>query len=173
MKNMKILLVDDEVEFVNTLSNRLGLRGIHTDVVHDGEEALAYIGNHKVDVMVLDLKMPIMGGMEVLRKLYKTHPNIQVVILTGHGTESSAKEARQLEAFDYLHKPVDIEVLVDRIRGAYRYKFEKAMSAATFAQAGEFDTAKEMAREGGPFKTIGDAFKNEAFKNDNNDKNDK
>ena len=79
---MRVLLVDDEVDFVTTLSNRLGMRGIKTDVVHDGQQALDYVAKQEPDVIVLDLKMPGIYGMDVLRQLSKTNPNIQVVILT-------------------------------------------------------------------------------------------
>jgi DNA-binding response OmpR family regulator len=158
---MKVLLVDDEIEFVNTLSNRLGMRGIHTDVVHDGEQALDYVNKQEPDVIVLDLKMPGMYGMEVLRHLSKTNPDIQVVILTGHGTDRDEQEAQRLKAFDYLNKPVDIETLADRIKGAYKFKMEKVMAAAAFAEAGEFDTAREIAKEADTLKTTGEMFKNE------------
>jgi len=156
---MKVLLVDDEIEFVNTLSNRLGMRGIHTDVVHDGEQALEYVRKQEPDVIVLDLKMPGMYGMDVLRSLSKTNPDIQVVILTGHGTVRDEQEAQRLKAFDYLNKPADIETLADRIKGAYRYKMEKVMAAVAFAEAGEFDTAKDMAKEAESLKTTGEMFK--------------
>jgi DNA-binding response OmpR family regulator len=158
---MKVLLVDDEIEFVNTLSNRLGMRGIGTDVVHDGQEALDYVAKKEPDVIVLDLKMPGMYGMEVLRRLSKTNPNIQVVILTGHGTDQDEEEAQRLKAFDYLRKPTDIDTLADRIRGAYRYKMEKTMAAAAFAEAGEFDTARDIAKEGERLKTTGELFEDE------------
>jgi DNA-binding response OmpR family regulator len=158
---MKVLLVDDEIEFVNTLSNRLGMRGIHTDVVHDGEQALEYVKKQEPDVIVLDLKMPGMYGMEVLRHLSKTNPDIQVVILTGHGTDRDEQEAQRLKAFDYLNKPVDIETLADRIKGAYKFKMEKTMAAVAFAEQGEFDTAREIAKEGDALKTTGEMFKDE------------
>jgi DNA-binding response OmpR family regulator len=158
---MKVLLVDDEIEFVNTLSNRLGMRGIHTDVVHDGEQALEYVKKQEPDVIVLDLKMPGMYGMEVLRHLSKTNPDIQVVILTGHGTDRDEQEAQRLKAFDYLNKPVDIETLADRIKGAYKFKMEKVMAAVAFAEQGEFDTAREIAKDADALKTTGEMFKDE------------
>ncbi len=158
---MKVLLVDDEIEFVNTLSNRLGMRGISTDVVYDGQQALDYVAEHEPDVIVLDLEMPKVHGMDVLRQLSKTHPDIQVVILTAYGTEEREKEAEKLNAFDFLNKPVDVETLVERIRGAYRFKAEKTMAAAAFAEAGEFDTAKEIAKDAKRFKTAGEMFKDE------------
>jgi DNA-binding response OmpR family regulator len=155
---MRVLLVDDEVDFVTTLSNRLGMRGIKTDVVHDGQQALDYVAKREPDVIVLDLKMPGMYGMEVLRRLSKTNPDIQVVILTGHGTERDEEEANRLKAYHYLRKPTDVDTLADRIRGAYRYKAEKTMAAAAFAEQGEFDTAREIAKESEPFETTGEMF---------------
>jgi DNA-binding response OmpR family regulator len=158
---MRVLLVDDEIDFVTTLSNRLGMRGIKTDVVHDGQQALDYVAQKEPDVIVLDLKMPGMYGMDVLRRLSKTNPNIQVVILTGHGTDRDEEEAKRLKAYDYLRKPTDIDTLADRIRGAYRFKLEKTMAAAAFAEAGEFDTARDIAKEAKPLQTTGKMFKNE------------
>jgi DNA-binding response OmpR family regulator len=135
------------------------MRGIKTDVVHDGQQALDHVAKREPDVIVLDLKMPGMYGMEVLRTLSKTNPDIQVVILTGHGTERDEEEANRLKAYDYLRKPTDVDTLADRIRGAYRYKVEKTMAAAAFAEQGEFDTAREIAKESEPFKTTGEMFK--------------
>ena len=156
---MNVLLVDDEIEFVNALSNRLGMRGIKTDVVYDGQQALDYVAEHEPDVIVLDLEMPRVHGMDVLRRLSETNPKIQVVILTAFGTEAREEEAKKLRAFDFLNKPIDVETLADRIRGAYRYKVEKTMAAAAFAEAGELDTAREIAKESRPFKTTGEIFK--------------
>jgi len=161
---MKVLLVDDEIEFVNTLSNRLGMRGIETNVVHDGQQALDYVAKQEPDVIVLDLKMPGMYGMDVLRRLSKTNPDIQVVILTGHGTGQDEEEAQRLKAYDYLRKPTDIDTLAGRIGGAYRYKMEKTMAAAAFAEAGEVDTARDIAKDAEGFKTIGQMFKDEEKK---------
>jgi DNA-binding response OmpR family regulator len=158
---MRVLLVDDEIDFVTTLSNRLGMRGIKTDVVHDGQQALDFVAKQEPDVIVLDLKMPGMYGMEVLRRLSKTNPDIQVVVLTGHGTDRDEEEAQRLKAFDYLRKPTDIDKLADRIRGAYRFKLEKTMAAAAFAEAGEFDTARDIAHEADTLKTTGELFKDD------------
>lgn len=159
MKKMKVLLVDDEIEFINTLSTRLEMRGIKTDVVYDGQQALDYVAKQEPDVIVLDLEMPRVHGMDVLRKLSKTHPKIQVVILTAFGSDAREEEAKELSAFDFLNKPVAVETLAERIRGAYRYKIEKTMAAAAFAEAGEFDTAREIAKEAKRFKTTEEIFK--------------
>ncbi len=161
MKKMKVLLVDDEIEFVNTLSNRLGMRNIKTDVVYDGQQALDYVAEREPDVIVLDLEMPKVHGMDVLRQLSRTNPKIQVVILTAFGTQEREDEAKKLQAFDFINKPVDVETLADRIRGAYRYKVEKTMVATAFAEAGEFDTAREIVKDAESFKTTGELFKDE------------
>ena len=116
----KILLVDDEKEFVQTLSERLKKRNLESAVVCDGEQALEFVENDQPDVMVLDLMMPGIGGIEVLRRLKRTHPNIEVIILTGHGSENEEQVATDLGAFAYLQKPVNIEVLAQAMRDAYR-----------------------------------------------------
>ncbi len=123
------MLVDDEVDFVTTVSSRLALRGIGADVVHDGQQALDYVDKREPDVMVLDLNMPGLHGMEVLRQVKKTNPEIEVVILTGHGTDRDEEEAQRLKAFDYLRKPTDVNILADRIRSGYAYKTKKTEAA--------------------------------------------
>ena len=147
MKNMKVLLVDDEEEFVKALAERLKMRDLRSDTVLDGEEALSFVQDQEPDVMVLDLKMPGIDGMEVLRQVRKAYPNIQVIILTGHGTEKHEEEAKRLGAFDYLEKPVNLDVLVKKMKAAYRRKLEDTMVAATFAEAGDFESAKEIMDE--------------------------
>jgi DNA-binding NtrC family response regulator len=113
------LLVDDEVDFVVTLAERLELR--HLDsvaVVHDGETALGYIAAHTPRVVVLDLRMPGTGGMEVLKTVKERHPEIEVIIFTGHGSEKERMMALELGAFAYLEKPVDIEQLARTMQEA-------------------------------------------------------
>jgi CheY-like chemotaxis protein len=116
----RILLVDDEREFVHTLSERLQTRKLESTVVYDGEEALSFVAGDEPEVMVLDLKMPGIDGLEVLRRMKKEHPAVEVIILTGHGSEREEQIARELGAFAYLHKPVDIDVLADTMKSAYR-----------------------------------------------------
>ncbi|MBI5559278.1 MAG: response regulator [Deltaproteobacteria bacterium] len=145
MKEMKVLLVDDEEAFVETLSERLGMRDMKSDTVFGGEQALEFVDDNEPDVMVLDLKMPGIDGLEVLRRIKKRYPHMQVIILTGHGTEKDAEEAKRLGVFDYLHKPADIEILMQRIKEAYRAKIENVMARAAFAEANEAEMAKEMA----------------------------
>lgn len=146
-KQIKVLLVDDEEEFVKTLSERLQLRDLESDTVLDGEQAMETMSEKEPDVLVLDLKMPGIHGLDVLQWVKKFHPDVQVIILTGHGTERDEEKARELGAFDYLKKPVETESLVKKIRTAYKFRFEDSMTAITFAESGEFDTAVEFLKE--------------------------
>jgi DNA-binding NtrC family response regulator len=146
-KDIKVLLVDDEEAFVNTLAQRLKMRELNVETVYDGEQALAQVKSKEPDVMVLDLKMPGLHGMDVLREIRKSYPNMQVIILTGHGTEKDEEEARRLGGFDFLRKPADIDKLIGKIKEAYAEKLERAMTAIAFAEEGEFDTARKIIRE--------------------------
>ena len=147
MKEMKVLLVDDEQKFVQALSERLQMRDLENETVYDGEEALNFVDNKEPDVMVLDLKMPGIDGMEVLRRVKKKFPDIRIIILTGHGTDRDEEESRRMGVFDYLKKPVDIELLVNRIKAAHREKIQGSMAAAAFAEAGEYETARSFLNE--------------------------
>lgn len=115
----KVLLVDDEREFVQTLSERLMMREIGSAVAFDGQQALSFVKDEEPEVMVLDLKMPGIDGIEVLRRLKREHPAIEVIILTGHGSEADREICMQLGAFAYLKKPVDIDVLSQVMREAH------------------------------------------------------
>lgn len=114
----KLLLVDDERQFVQTLSDRLRLREIGSVVAYDGESALDLIKEEEPDVMILDLKMPGIDGLEVLKRVKQTSPNIEVIILTGHGSEGDKKLCMDLGAFAYLEKPVDVNLLSETINKA-------------------------------------------------------
>jgi CheY-like chemotaxis protein len=116
----KVLLVDDETDYVQTLSERLQMREFGTAVAYNGEEAISMVKVDEPEVMVLDLRMPGIDGMEVLRKLKNEHPEVEVIILTGHGTEQDQELAMQLGAFAYLEKPVDIEKLSQIMKEAYQ-----------------------------------------------------
>ena len=107
----RVLLVDDEQEFVETLSDRLALRKMGSAVAHDGESALKLIENDPPDVMVLDLKMHGVDGIEILKRVKKDNPSIEVIILTGHGSEEDKEKCMELGAFAYLRKPLDISEL--------------------------------------------------------------
>ncbi|MBN1212288.1 MAG: response regulator [candidate division Zixibacteria bacterium] len=116
----KILLVDDEKEFVHTLSERLQTRNIESSVVYDGEQAIDFVKKDEPNVIVLDLMMPGIDGLEVLRRVKRDHPKVEVIILTGHGSEKEERIAEELGAFAYLHKPVDIDVLARVMNEAYQ-----------------------------------------------------
>lgn len=144
INKVNVLLVDDEEEFVKALSERIQMRDHGSEIAFDGKQALKKIEDKRPDVMVLDLKMPGMDGLEVLRHVKKIYPGLPVIILSGHGTEKDEKEALRLGAFQYLKKPVKIETLLKHVNNAYKSKIEKPMAAAAFAEAGEFTTAKDI-----------------------------
>jgi len=143
-KDIKVLLVDDERAFVDTLAQRLKMRELNVSTVYDGEQALSYVKGIEPDVMVLDLKMPGLHGIEVLREVKRDYPQMQVIILTGHGTDRDAEEAKRLGGFDFMRKPADIDNLVRRIKEAYNEKIERMMTAIAFAEEGELDTAQKI-----------------------------
>ncbi|MBP8645052.1 MAG: response regulator [Syntrophobacteraceae bacterium] len=122
MPRVKILLVDDEVTFANNMSKLLAKRGYEVAVVHTGEEALRKVEEDEVDVVILDLKMPGMGGLDTLKILKKRKPLIEVIILTGHGSVDSAVDGMHLGAFDYVTKPVYVEDLNEKVRQAHQRK---------------------------------------------------
>jgi len=124
----KVLLVDDEREFVQTLSERLLMRDMGSAVAYDGESALNLIKEDEPEVIIVDLKMPGVDGLEVLRKVKETRPEIEVIILTGHGHEEDRQLCMELGAFAYLQKPLDINVLSETIQKAnekIRHKKDK------------------------------------------------
>jgi CheY-like chemotaxis protein len=115
----KVLLVDDEREFVQTLSERLQLRDMGTAVAYDGESALTLVRDDEPEVMIIDLKMPGIDGMEILRQVKATRPQIEVIVLTGHGSGKDRRHCMQLGAFAYLQKPVDIDELSVTLKQAH------------------------------------------------------
>lgn len=132
----KVLLVDDEREFVHTLSERLETRNVESAIVYDGEEALTFIEREEPEVMVLDLKMPGIDGIEVLRQVKQDHPNVEVIILTGHGSDREEQLANELGAFAYLRKPVDIDLLARTMKQAYE-QIQRLSSLSTGERSGE------------------------------------
>lgn len=114
----KVLLVDDEREFVETLSERMLMRDMGSHVVYDGKEALDFVQEEEPEVMVLDLRMPGVDGYEVLRRIKKEHPRVEVIILTGHGSEADRAKCMEMGAFAYLEKPVNIDKLAETLKAA-------------------------------------------------------
>ncbi len=122
MARYNVLLVDDEKEYVTTLAERMQMRGLEPGIAFSGEQALEILEQKLPDVIVLDLKMPGIDGLEVLRRIKKSYPQVQVIILTGHGSEKDEAAARRLGAFDHLQKPVDIKDLVQIMDKAFMRK---------------------------------------------------
>jgi DNA-binding response OmpR family regulator len=120
MERMKILLVDDEHEFVTTLAERLELRNMSVSIAMDGETALGFVENDPPQVVVLDVMMPGLSGLEVLEKIKAMDSKIQVILLTGHGTTKDGIRGMQLGAFDYLIKPIDIDELIEKLNEAVK-----------------------------------------------------
>jgi DNA-binding NtrC family response regulator len=114
----KILLVDDEEEFVNALSERMGTRGFAVDVAVSGKQALALADTHDYAAVLLDLAMPEMDGLETLEKLFKLNPDLQVIFLTGHATAEKAFQAVKMGAMDFLEKPARLDQILDKIQEA-------------------------------------------------------
>ena len=119
-QSISLLLVDDEEAFVKVLFKRLTKRNIHVTTAADGTEALQRMRQGDFDVAILDLKMEGMDGIEVLKILRKMAPELQVIMLTGHGCNISAQDALANGAFDYLSKPYDFDDLLLKIHEAYR-----------------------------------------------------
>ena len=114
----KILLVDDESEFLDTLSERMRARGMDVTTSASAREALQAVEGDSFDAVVLDLMMPGMDGLEALRILRQKDPKLQVILLTGHATVEKGVEAIKSGAMDLLEKPADIDTLTDKIRQA-------------------------------------------------------
>jgi DNA-binding NtrC family response regulator len=115
---IKLLLVDDEKGFANIIAKRMSKRDIDVTKAYSGTEALQTIRKANFDVAVLDLKMEDMDGIEILKIFKKMDPDLAVIMLTGHGSESAAKDGVKFGAYDYLTKPCDLEELIKKIEEA-------------------------------------------------------
>lgn len=120
LENLRALLVDDEMEFVTTLAERLQIRGIQAQTATDGQEAISLIETEKPQVVVLDIMMPGIGGLEVLDHIKRNFPGIEVILLTGRGSTKEGIEGMRLGAFDFLMKPVKIEELIPKMIEAFK-----------------------------------------------------
>ncbi|MFH0945269.1 MAG: response regulator [Planctomycetota bacterium] len=118
MRQCKVLVVDDETDFLDSLVRRLCRRGLEAVGVTSGEAALERLPREPFDVVVLDVKMPGMDGIEVLRRLKEKGIQVEVILLTGHASVESGVDGVELGAFDYLIKPVKLDDLMERIRDA-------------------------------------------------------
>ncbi len=124
-EKIKLLIVDDEIQFLNALAQRLEIRGFHVTKATNGAEALQAAGSEKFDLALLDLKMPGLDGKEVLQLLKKEHKYLEVIILTGHGSLDSAVECTKLGAYGYLPKPYELENLIKILKEAYEERMRK------------------------------------------------
>ena len=117
-----VLLVDDETEFLETLVKRLRKRNLEVRGAGSGEEALKCLEAEPIDVVVLDVKMPGMDGIDTLREIKNRHPLVEVIMLTGHASMEVAIQGMELGAFDYLMKPMNIDELLYKLQDAYKKK---------------------------------------------------
>ena len=122
---IKLLMVDDEVKFLQSISRRLGLQNVDVTGASNGEEAIACAENGFFDVAVVDLQMPGMDGVQVLKKLKDRHKYLEIIILTGHATIDSAVQSTKLGAFKYLEKPYVFEKFVETIKDAYEARLNR------------------------------------------------
>ncbi|WP_024334803.1 response regulator [Desulfotignum balticum] len=121
----KIMLVDDEKDFVEMLSLRLKENEENVIAAYNGQECLDTLEKTQVDVIILDVKMPGMDGIETLKQIKKRHPLVEVILLTGHGTIQSAVEGMKLGAFDFLLKPADFKELTEKLTKAKERRKEQ------------------------------------------------
>ena len=125
MGQLRILIVDDEEDLISTLAERLELRGFEVEAITDGSKALKRVNEGDFDVLVLDVKMPGIDGLELMAQIKEKHPDLPVIMFTGHGSMASARKGIIRGATDYLMKPVDIENLIKKIRDAAARKKNK------------------------------------------------
>ncbi len=121
----KVLIVDDEKDFVEMFSLRLKEQGEKVSVAYSGKEALEILEHNEVDVVILDIRMPEMDGIDALKKIKTLHPITEVILLTGHGSTQTAVEGMKLGAFDYLVKPADLEEIKIKLENARKRKDEQ------------------------------------------------
>ncbi len=126
---IKLLIVDDEVNFLESMAKRLEMRGFDVRTATRGADAVEIARKEQFDLALLDLKMPGMDGKQVLETLKKEDRFIEVIILTGHGSVDSAVDCTKLGAFGYLPKPYELDKLLDTLQQAYRAKMEKKFQA--------------------------------------------
>ena len=118
----KIMLVDDEKDFVEMLSLRLKEVGEKLTPAYSGQECLEKLEKNNIDVVILDIKMPGMDGIETLKEIKKRFPLVEVIMLTGHGATETAVEGMKTGAFDYLLKPADFNDLSAKLEAARKRK---------------------------------------------------
>ena len=124
-KQIKLLIVDDDEKFLRTIAERLGLKDFDVTPITEGNQAIEAAKKDKFDVAILDLKMPGMDGMELLKILKDKNKFLEVIILTGHASIDSAVEATKRGAVGYLEKPYKFEKLLELLKEAYKTRLRK------------------------------------------------
>ncbi len=119
---LRVLAVDDEPDFIETLVKRFRYRQIPVTAAQSGPEALARLEAEPFDVVILDMRMPGMDGLTVLKEIKKRHPLVEVIILTGHASVEAGMQGMSLGAYDYVLKPVDFEELLEKANKANERK---------------------------------------------------
>jgi len=122
MTGDRVLLVDDEGEFVETLAKRMTARGLNVETAETGEAAVEKVEGREFDVVVLDLAMPGIDGIETLKRVRQLNPDIQVILLSGHGSVPKSVEAMKIGAVDFLEKPANFQDLFDKVKDASEKK---------------------------------------------------
>ena len=122
MDKFKVMVVDDEMDFLETIIKRLKARKIEVTGAESGQKALEILAAQDIDVIILDVKMPGMDGIETLREIKKRKPMTEVIMLTCHASVESGIQGMQLGAFDYVMKPVALDELLEKMRQAYERK---------------------------------------------------
>jgi DNA-binding NtrC family response regulator len=118
MSDLRILLVDDEEELVYTLADRLEFRGYHAMAALNGADAIKKANEGDFDVAVIDVKMPEINGIEVMKMIKKLHPKLNVILMTGHGSPEEGEQGMAEGAYDYMVKPINIDILISKIKAA-------------------------------------------------------
>ncbi len=119
---IKVLIADDEKEFIETLAQRLEMRDFDVTTVDSGGAAIKIAEKIEFDVIILDVQMPEISGIDALKKIKKATPLVPVIMLTGEATVENAIEGMKLGAFDFLIKPTETERLADKIKQAHAHK---------------------------------------------------
>ncbi|MCD4741087.1 MAG: response regulator [Desulfobacteraceae bacterium] len=151
---MKLLFIDDEQTFLKYLAKRLALDGFTVKTTFSGEEGIKVAASEDFDVAVVDLQMPGINGIEVQKRLKELQPSLPCIVLTGHGTVENALECGKYNAFKFLSKPIDMDILINTINEAYNHRLEKEKSTSGSDKYAESNTKNE-----GTFKKAFNKFR--------------
>ena len=118
MERFRILIVDDEEDLVSTMAERLALRGFQVETATRATDALRHVSEEDFSVLILDVRMPGIGGLKLMAEIKRKQPDLPVILFTGHGSVADAERGLREGAFDYLMKPIDLDELIEKIRNA-------------------------------------------------------